>query len=165
MTDVYKSLSGAVDTFLKRVNEINEKIAKFDKKLKELREKLNPLESEILELSSTIARKERELHTRLNKAKRVRKLFLQEEDINKAQQLEKDYDILMKRVNEIDKELKALRKKYDDLVAKESKLLEKEMKLEEEKAELYHEREKILSKATGITKMLNSKIAQITRER
>ncbi len=109
-------------------------------------------------------KKERELHTKFDKAKRVRKLMLNEDNINKFKEYKRDYDSIMKSVHKIDKELKDLKKEYSKLLAQEDKLLEIEFKLEEQKAELYHKREQILSKVTQLTKNINTKIAQAQRD-
>ena len=80
--------------------------------------------------------------------------MLNEDNINKFEEYQRDYDTIMKSVHKIDKELK---KEY-------SKLLDKEVKLEEEKAELCHKRDRILSKVKQLTKNLNTKIAQLQRD-
>jgi len=158
MDKALSDVQHAIERFMKKMDETERKITQTDIKIKKLREELEPLEVDVLDIASRLREVEHTLHQKLNKVKRVRKLYLNARTDRELKMYEKDYNQLMKDVHKLDKEYADLKEKYEKLVQKEEKLLQKEMTLESQKAELYHTREKMMKQATQLMGRLSAKI-------
>ncbi len=165
MKNTLNQLKKSTEAFAAAMDEMDAKIIKLDKKIKNVREELAPVESNVLDLADRLRETEHELHRKLAKAKRTRKLYLQAQTDREAETLERDYDRLMKEVNKLDKTYAKLKETYAELTKKEEALLENEMELENKKAQLYREKEKWMQEAAQAVEKLSSKISRSRRVR